>query len=132
MTDPKTPTAAGQSSATDLPAVGGSREAAAATDMAAVLVNAVAGAAAANGGGLTFDFVFNNTTYTVQVFAPDANSQCGFRITKGTTTIAALTYKDEADWEIAVGMPAAFKVDDNLTINALNVDIKHGAVQPLS
>ena len=90
MTDPKTPPAAGQSPTPDLPAAGGSREAAAATDMAAVLVNAVAGAAAANGGGLTFDFVFNNTTYTVQVFAPDANSQYGFRITKPRSFVLRL------------------------------------------
>lgn len=131
MTAPKNPTS-GDSPENSLPVAGGSREAAAAADMAAVLVNAVAGAAAAAGGGITFDFVFNNTTYTVQVYAPDANSQYGFRITKGADTIAALTYKDEADWEIAVGLPAAFKVDDNLTINTLNVDIKHGAVQPLS
>jgi hypothetical protein len=94
-------------------------------------VPAGAGASAV-GGGVTFDFVFNTVTYTVQVYAPDANGQYGFAITQGTTTIASLIYKDTNDWKIAVGLPRSFEVDPNLTINTLTMDIQHGTVTPLS
>jgi hypothetical protein len=82
--------------------------------------------------GVTFSFIYGSTTYDVQVFAPDSHGQYGFRVTQGSTVIAALTYKDDNDWQIAVGLPAAFKVDGNLTINALNVNIQNGTVVPLS
>ena len=84
------------------------------------------------GGGVTFDFVFNTMTYTVQVYAPDSNGQYGFSVTQGSTTIASLIYKDTDDWKIAVGLPAAFVVDPTLTINALTMDIQHGTVTALS
>jgi hypothetical protein len=100
---------------------------------AAVAVpEAASPAAAATGGGITFNFVFNNTTYTVQVYAPDANGQYGFAITQGTTTIASLIYKDDDDWSIAAGLPSALQVDTNLTINQLNLNISHGTVSALS
>jgi hypothetical protein len=85
------------------------------------------------GGGVTFDFVFNSVTYSVQVFAPDPQTgQFGFTITQATTTIASLIYKDTEDWKIEVGLPGNFQVDSSLTINALTVDIQHGTVTPLS
>jgi len=82
--------------------------------------------------GVNFSFIYGATTYDVQVYAPDSNGQYGFKVTQGSTVIAALTYKDDKDWQIAVGLPAAFKVDGNLTINALNVNIQNGTVVPLS
>lgn len=96
---------------------------------------AVAPAAAASSvtvPGVNFSFVYGTTTYDVQVYAPDSNGQYGFKVTQGSTVVAALTYKDDKDWQIAVGLPAAFKVDENLTINALNVNIQNGTVVPLS
>jgi hypothetical protein len=100
---------------------------------AAVAVpQAASPAVAATGGGITFNFVFNNTTYTVQVYAPDQNGQYGFAITQGTTTIASLIYKDDDDWSIAAGLPSALQVDTNLTINQLNLNISHGTVSALS
>jgi hypothetical protein len=97
------------------------------------VVAAADAATATTGGGVTFNFVFNNVTYTVQVYAPDAaTGQYGFKITQAGNTIASLIYKDDADWEIGVGLPDAFKVDDNLTINKLEVNIAHGSVQPLT
>ena len=93
---------------------------------------AAAAAAAVTGGGVTFDFVYNGVTYTVQVYAPDASSQYGFKVTQASTVISALTYKDDQNWQIQVGLPGAFKVDNNLTINALTVNIENGTVTPLS
>ena len=99
---------------------------------AVVVPQAATPAVAVTGGGITFDFVFNNTTYTVKVYAPDSNSQYGFTITQGTTTIASLIYKDDDDWSIAAGLPSALQVDTNLTINQLNLNISHGTVSALS
>jgi hypothetical protein len=99
---------------------------------AVVVPQAATPAVAVTGGGITFDFVFNNTTYTVKVYAPDSNSQYGFTITQGTTTIASLIYKDDNDWAIAAGLPSALQVDTNLTINQLNLNISHGTVSALS
>jgi hypothetical protein len=82
--------------------------------------------------GVEFSFVYGTTTYDVKVYAPDSNGQYGFMVSQGNTVVAALTYKDEQDWEIAVGLPAAFKVDGNLTINSLNVNIQNGTIVPLS
>jgi hypothetical protein len=93
---------------------------------------AAATAAATTGGGVTFDFVYNGVTYTVQVYAPDSNSQYGFKVTQGATVVSALTYKDDQNWQIQVGLPGTFKVDNNLTINALTVNIENGTVAPLS
>lgn len=80
------------------------------------------------GGGVTFDFVFNSVTYTVQVYAPDTNGQYGFTITSATNTIASLIYKDDNNWAIAAGLPSALQVDTNLTVSKLNVDIAKGTV----
>jgi hypothetical protein len=82
--------------------------------------------------GVKFSFVYGTTTYDVQVYAPDSHGQYGFMVSQGNTVVAALTYKDEQDWQIAVGLPAAFKVDGNLTINSLNVNIQNGTIVPLS
>jgi hypothetical protein len=79
-------------------------------------------------GGVTFNFDFNNVTYTVQVYAPDTNGQYGFTITQGTNTIASLIYKDDNDWAIAAGLPSALQVDTNLTVSKLNIDIRKGTV----
>jgi hypothetical protein len=80
------------------------------------------------GGGVTFDFQFNNVTYTVQVYAPDTNGQYGFQITQAATTIASLIYKDDNNWEISAGLPSALQVDTNLTVSKLNIDINKGTV----
>jgi hypothetical protein len=93
---------------------------------------AAAAAASTTGGGVTFDFVFNNVTYTAQIYAPDSHSQYGFTITQGNTTIASLIYLDDNDWKISAGLPSALQVDTNLKINTLSVDISKGAVTPLS
>jgi hypothetical protein len=87
-----------------------------------------AATASTAGGGVTFDFVFNNATYTVQVYVRDSHNQCGFTITEASTTIASLIYLDENDWKISAGLPSALQVDTNLKINTLNVDISKGTV----
>ena len=84
------------------------------------------------GGGVTFDFVFNNVTYTVQVYAPDANGQYGFKVTQAANTIASLIYKDDNNWEIAAGLPSALQVDTNLTVSKLSIDISKGTTTPPS
>lgn len=84
------------------------------------------------GGGVTFDFVFNGVTYTVQVNAPDTFDQYGFIITQATTTIASLIYKDDNNWAISAGLPSALQVDTNLTVSKFNVDITKGTVTPPS
>jgi hypothetical protein len=90
-------------------------------------------ATTSTGSNVTFDFAFGGNTYTTQIYAPDPTTgQYGFTITQGTTTIASLIYKDEADWAITVGLPSALKVDENLTINAMNVNITHGAITPIT
>ena len=89
-------------------------------------------AAPSTAGGITFDFVFNSVTYTVQIYAPDSHSQYGFTVTQGTTTIASLIYASDADWAIAAGLPSALQIDSTLTVNQLNVNITHGSVQPLT
>ena len=80
------------------------------------------------GGGVTFDILFNNVNYTIQVQAPDPNGRYGFTITQATNTIASLLYKDENNWAIAAGLPSALQVDTNLTVNKLNIDINKGTV----
>ena len=94
--------------------------------------DAAAQVAAISTGGINFSVTFHGTTYVIQVYPRDANGQSGFTITEGATVVAGLIYKDDTDWEIKVGLPATFKIDDNLTINALNVDIQAGTVQPLT
>jgi hypothetical protein len=89
-------------------------------------------AASTVGGGVTFDFVFNNVTYTAQVYATDSHGQYGFTITQANTTIASLIYLDDNDWKISAGLPSALQVDTNLKINTLSVDISKGTVTPLS
>jgi hypothetical protein len=91
-----------------------------------------AAAASVKVPGVQFSFVYGTTTYDVAVYAPDSNNQYGFKVTQGSTVIAALTYKDDQDWQIMVGLPSAFKVDQNLTINALSVNIQNGTVVALS
>jgi hypothetical protein len=93
-----------------------------------VTAPAATAATSTTGGGVTFDFVFNSVTYTVQVYAPDQNGQYGFTITQATTTIASLIYKDDNNWSIAAGLPSALQVDTNLTVNKLSVDINKGTV----
>lgn len=93
---------------------------------------AAAAAASTVGGGVTFDFVFNNVTYTVQVYATDSHGQYGFTITQANTTIASLIYLDDNDWKISAGLPSALQVDTSLKINTLSVDISKGTVTPLS
>jgi len=87
-----------------------------------------AAATPTTGGGVTFDFVFNQVTYTAQVFAPDQNGQYGFKITQAATTIASLTYKDDQNWAIVAGLPSALQVDTNLTVSKLSIDINKGTV----
>jgi hypothetical protein len=85
------------------------------------------------GGGITFDFVFNSVTYTVQVYAPDATTgEYGFAITQAGNTIASLIYKDDNNWAIAAGLPSNLQVDTNLMISKLNIDISKGTVTPPS
>jgi hypothetical protein len=95
---------------------------------------AAAAAGQTVGGGVTFDFVFNGVTYTVQVYAPDNSAvpQYGFAVTQAGNTIASLIYRDDNDWAISVGLPSALQVDTNLTVNKLNIDINKGTVSPLS
>jgi hypothetical protein len=89
-----------------------------------VTAPAPAPAATVSAGGITFNVTFNEKTYAIEVNAPGANGAYGFNISEGETVVAALTYTNETTWEIQVGLPAAFKIDDNLTINAMTVDIK--------
>ena len=89
---------------------------------------ATAAGSPTTGGGVTFDFVFNGVTYTVQVNAPDAAGQYGFTITQGGNTIASLIYKDDNNWAIAAGLPSSLQVDTNLTVSKLSIDISKGTV----
>lgn len=94
---------------------------------------AAAAASSTTGGGITFDFVFNSVTYTVQVYAPDtATAEYGFTITQAGNTIASLIYKDDNNWAIAAGLPSNLQVDTNLMISKLNIDISKGTVTPPS
>jgi len=97
-----------------------------------VMPQGAAAAAPTVGGGVTFDFLFNQVKYTATVFAPDPNGQYGFKITQGANTIASLVYKDDNNWAIAAGLPSALQVDTNLTVSTLNVDITKGTVTPPS
>ncbi len=102
-----------------------SNTSAAANPLAAML----AAAATGTGGGVSFQFVFNNVTYNLTVNAPDATTGAyGFTVTKGTAVIASLIYKSDVNWQIAVGLPTPFVVDPNLTLNAFSVNIQHGSV----
>jgi hypothetical protein len=89
---------------------------------------AVAAAATTAGGGVTFNFVFNGVTYTVDVYAPDSSTspQYGFKVTQAANTVASLTYQDENNWEIVVGLPQQLQIDTNLTLTTLNVNLKKG------
>jgi hypothetical protein len=87
--------------------------------------------AAATGGNCQFNFVFNGVTYTVQVYVPDTNGQYGFAVTQAGNPIAALTYKDDQNWSISVGLPPNLQIDTNLMVKNLNINIEHGAVVPL-
>ena len=89
---------------------------------------AAAAATTTAAGGVTFNFDFNNVTYTVQLYAPDSNGQYGFTITQGANTIASLIYKDGNDWAIVAGLPSALQVDTNLTVSKFNININKGAV----
>jgi hypothetical protein len=89
---------------------------------------AAAAGSPAIGGGVTFDFVFNTITYTVQVYAPDAAGQYGFTITQAANTVASLIYKDDNNWAITAGLPSSLQVDTNLTVSKLSIDINKGTV----
>jgi hypothetical protein len=97
-----------------------------------IVPQAAAAAASPVGGEVTFDFVFNTVTYTVQIYTLDSHNQHGFTITQANTTIASLIYLDENNWKISAGLPGALQVDTNLKINTLNVDISKGNTTPLS
>ena len=96
------------------------------------------------GTGISFDFTYNDTDYTVAVKTPDQHGQYGITVTEapstagGTpTTVASFIYAPATStttegFEIAVALPKALQVDSNLTINTLSVNITKGMWQPLS
>ena len=112
-----------------------------ATELAA---QAVPAATTVTGTGISFDFTYNNTDYTVVVKTPDQHGQYGLTVTEapstagGTpTTVASFIYAPATStttegFEIAVALPKSLQVDSNLTINTLSVNITKGTVQPLS
>ena len=82
------------------------------------------------GGGVNFVVTFNGVQYNVSGWAPDSHQQYGFSVVKDNEAVAALVYKDDANWRIKVDLPASFKVDDHLTLDSMSFDIAKGQTKP--
>jgi hypothetical protein len=83
------------------------------------------------GGGVNFVVTFNGVQYNVSGWAPDSHQQYGFSVVKDNDAVAALVYKDDANWRIKVDLPASFKVDDHLTLDSMSFDIAKGQTTDL-
>jgi hypothetical protein len=109
----------------------------------AVTPEAAAATVTTTTGGISFDFVYNNNTYTCKVYAGDAHGQFGFTITETTsgastaTTVASLIYLPPSattaeGWQIQVNLPNPLQIDTNLSLSQLGVEITKGTVYPLA
>jgi hypothetical protein len=89
-------------------------------------------ATTSTGSNVTFNFTIGGNQYQAQVAAPDPTTgEYGLIITQAGNTVVSLIYKDDTDWAISFDLPSSVKVDDNLTINAMNISIAHGTVTPI-
>jgi hypothetical protein len=82
---------------------------------------------------LAFDLTTSTDTYNFALAVPDSTGSYSVKVTQTATgstatpvTIASFSYQSSTNWNVTASLPKALKVDENLTINTLTIDIGQG------